>query len=232
MHIKRLTYVQASVGLIVAVLLLSLPRPAQARPCVVPQAPVSAIAQLLERSAEPHPPALLQPPNRWKALLPTHLSAGLRGGVTNGDGWYDSAAGLFEHTLISNVQMWHVNFAWDLRPLWASQPTLHLPAEDFAGRMLKVEELARRAATQVAHVRKAQALATQAQEGDYVCQDAQADAEAALLILRALTMRSEPRAGPARESQELQIPMGNAPTTPTSTYDGESFDSNGFSAPP
>lgn len=170
----------------VVFLLLWIPARAWSVPCRVPDVPVAALRSALQRTSAV--PVRLPPtPDRWRAAFPVRVSAGLHNGSSVGDAWYLGTT-LTERTSTGSTLGYSVRLEWDLRPLWAKAPSWHGPTPtERMQHALHAEELARRVATQVAKVRKAQALAAQAQDGDYVCADAQADAEAALLVLEVIT---------------------------------------------
>jgi hypothetical protein len=166
--------------------LVILPTLAHAAPCLVSDVAVAGLRAALHRTSAVH---VLPAPSldRWRAALPVRMSAGIHNGSAVGDAWYLGNT-LTERTSNTTSLGFSVRFEWDLRPLFAKAPTRLGPTpSERLQHALHTEELARRVATQLARLRKAQALATQAQDGDYVCADAQADAEAALLVLGAIT---------------------------------------------
>ena len=167
-----------------AVVLLLLPNPwLLAAPCVLPRAPQAELERALAILAQPPPQRVIQPPSRWKGLLPTRLSMGVRNGTFDQNGYYIGSSSLSERTLGGTDTGWWLRMDWDLRPLWwTAQATA--PASDVhLIRTERAEHLAERVGVQLNHLRKAESLALQVSDGDLLCQEAQADAEAALLVI-------------------------------------------------
>jgi hypothetical protein len=162
------------------------PEPLWADPCPVPDAPAAVVDQVLTRWARPTVPLSRPSPARWTALLPARVTAGARDGDHAGTGYYLGVSGSESmRGLWGRDRALFVRAEWDLRPLW--QPAaLPETATATAGHAEKVEEIARRAAAQVKALRKAQIQALAVREGEVGCRDAQADAEAALIVLHAL----------------------------------------------
>jgi hypothetical protein len=161
------------------------PPVAHAAPCVVPEVAVARLQQTLERlSARPLVPSV--EPAWWRVLVPRHVGAVVRQGQLAGDDWYMGLNGPTQRTVNHGDQALTLRLEWDLSPLWtmpvAPRPS---PTEELQ-RALHAEELARRLSTQLQRIRKAQAVALQAQAGDYVCADARAEAEAAAVVLTAI----------------------------------------------
>lgn len=171
---------------LVATVVLLQPDPLRAAPCAVPDVAHAAVRVALDRLATP---AVVRPPQleRWRALLPIRVTAGVRTGVATGDGWSDGASGPYERFTNSSQLGYTARMEWDLRPLWAQPLPPRLPGrQDRLRQALQAEELGRRVAIQVQKLRAAQGLATQAEQGDFVCHDAQSDAEGAMLVLEVL----------------------------------------------
>lgn len=169
----------------IALALLLAPTAARAAPCLMPEVAVAPLQHALERlSARP----LVQSvePAWWRVLIPRHLGAVVRQGQLAGDDWYMGLNGPTQRTVNHGDQALTLRIEWDLSPLWtmpvAPRPS---PTEELQ-RALHAEELARRLSTQLQRIRKAQAVALQAQAGDYVCADARAEAEAAAVVLMAI----------------------------------------------
>ncbi len=156
---------------------------ASAAPCRVPDVPTQALRIALGQAVAPKPVPILEI-DRWRAALPVRMSASMHNGWLEGDGWSATSAGPSQRTSSSASLGYAIHLQWDLHGLWARAPLRAGPTTaERLQRALHAEELARRAAAQLQRLRRAQALASQAQDGDYVCQDAQAEAEAAALVL-------------------------------------------------
>ena len=161
-------------------------RLARAEPCVLQDVSMTVLREALRRLTQPT--AVLAPdePSRWRGLLPTRMNVLLRGGQRAGT--YVTAVGTpSERDVYLADQGIALRFDWDLRPLWAIHrgPRAQSP-EAVLTHAVHAEELAARVARQLASLRKAQSLALLADDGDPVCQDARADAEAALLVLESV----------------------------------------------
>ncbi len=160
-------------------------------PCKVADVSTAAIRAALARAVQPtawQPPA---PTSRWWLLVPATVALGLHDGVHAGTGWTDTLAGGSGRWSQLDSQWARLTLSWDLRPLLATPAPR--PPPDAAQRLepiIKVESIAVRAADALRALRKAQALAAQAPAGDPMCRDAQAEAEAAALVLDALVAAS------------------------------------------
>ncbi len=160
-------------------------------PCTVADVPTQAVRAALARAVRPIPWQAPPPQSRWWLLVPASVGLGLHDGVHAGTGWTDTLAGGSGRWSQLDSQWARLTLAWDLRPLLATPPPR--PPPDAAQRLepiIKVESIAVRAAEALRALRKAQALAALAVAGDPMCKDAQAEAEAAALVLDALVAAS------------------------------------------
>lgn len=160
-------------------------------PCAVADVSTQAVRAALARAVQPV--AWLPPPpkSNWWLLVPASVGLGLHDGVHAGTGWIDTVAGGSGRWTQMDSQWARLTLSWDLRPLLVA-PTPR-PPPDVAQRLepiIKVESIAVRAADALRALRKAQALAAMATAGDPMCKDAQAEAEAAALVLDALVAAS------------------------------------------
>ena len=173
------------VGLVLT-LTLTQAQPTFAEPCVLPDVSMPVLREALQRLTLP--PRVVAPPepSRWRGLLPTRMYVLLRGGQRAGN--YTNEIGPpLERDVYLVDQGLSLRFDWDLRPLWAPAHAPRQPSADvYLSHAVHAEELAARVARQLKELRKAQGLAQMAVDGDPVCQDARADAEAALLVLESV----------------------------------------------
>lgn len=180
-------------GLRVAIFLLAAAVPLRvsadpaAKPCTVADVPNAAVRQAF--AVAERPIAWIPPPPRskWSVLVPAKVGLWLHDGVRAGIGWTDSFAGQSGRWTQFDDQFVRLLITWDLRPLTAQPPARRPP--DLAERiepLIKVEQLAQRAAEAIRALRKAQALAATTAEGEPLCREMQGEAEAAALILDAL----------------------------------------------
>ncbi|MBM4344842.1 MAG: hypothetical protein FJ100_15855 [Deltaproteobacteria bacterium] len=179
-----------------AALLVLPPRPSAAgepppAPCAVADVATQAVRAALARAVRPmtwQPPP---PRSAWWLLVPATVGLGLHDGVHAGTGWTDTLSGGSGRWSQFDSQWARLTLSWDLRPL-AVNPSSK-PPPDAAQRlepMIKIESVAVRAADALRALRKAQALAASTTAGDPMCKDAQAEAEAAALVLDALVAAS------------------------------------------
>ena len=158
---------------------------AHAAPCLVPEVAVGPLQHALARlSAKPFAPPV--EPAWWRLLIPRHVGAVLRQGQLAGDDWYMGLNGPTQRTVNHDDQALTLRLEWDLSPLWAPPAVVRASPTEELQRALHAEELARRVASQLQRIRKAQSIARQSQAGDYVCADAQGEAEAAAVVLNAI----------------------------------------------
>lgn len=161
-------------------------RLARAEPCLVADVSMPVLREALRRLSQP--PVVVAPdePSRWRGLLPTRMNVLLRGGQRAGT--YVTAVGTpSERDVYLADQGMTLRFDWDFKTLWTAPRGPRAPSpEALLNHAVHAEELSARVARQLASLRKAQSMAQLAENGDPVCQDARADAEAALLVLESV----------------------------------------------
>jgi hypothetical protein len=158
--------------------------PPGSQPChvaTVATADLEAAMRSVVRPVWRTPPPL----RRWAALIPSQLSVGVHGGTRAGVGWTETLTGLNERWLQAAEQTVTVRLEWDLRDLGRTQP-LAVLAETPLEVASRAEQLAQRAAESLRMLRRAEAAAAWSWQGEPLCRDAQADAESAAIVLRAL----------------------------------------------
>ena len=175
---------------------LALVWPAQivgaAEPCALPPLPLGEIRQALSALSQAPPPRPWSPPSRLRGLLPAHVSMGVRNGIYDQAGWYAGATSLSERATSRVDTGWWLRMDWDLRPLWWPGQPLHPPADQHLARAERAERLAERVSAEVRSVHKAQSLALQVSEGDLLCKEAQAEVEAALVVIESVLVAARP----------------------------------------
>lgn len=172
------------------------PVAAGAQPCSMPDLGGTEILQLIQQIARP---AVAQPQvaSRWTALVPQQFGLTVHGGERASLGWTDTLTTSTER--FSQYASWGVSmrFGWDLRDLVRPAPAALQPTtEQRLQWALHTESLASRLAQPLRLLRTAQLLAATAQRGDPICAEAQADAEAALLVLQAVRVAAQPARTP------------------------------------
>lgn len=165
---------------------------ALASPCQLPPAPMAELQQALGALGRTPPPKVVQNPSRWLALLPAHVSAGIRDARLEQTSWFVSETSLTQRVSDGASLAWSVRLDWDLRPLWLMPSQRVLPGESRLEHAQKAEHLAERIGNHLQVLRKAEALAVQLQEGDLLCRETQAEAEAALLVLGTVLHAARP----------------------------------------
>jgi hypothetical protein len=180
-------------SLLLCVVLVWLPAWVRAAPCRVVTLPHEPVLAALQRAGQA--PAAVRPPpapSRWWVLAPTNVSLTARDGVRQSLGYVDLASGMVsERTAMLADTGLAIRLDWDLRPLWQPRPTAPLVSAEARldqrlAAHLRLEQLAQRTADHWLALRKAGALARGLQEGEPLCWEAQAEAEAAALALLAL----------------------------------------------
>ncbi len=172
-------------------LLVLVPARAGAEPCALTELPMAQIQHALASLAHAPPPRVFVPPSRLRGLLPTRMVAGMRNGAFDEVAWYMANTPTEKLSNGTNIG-WTLRFDWDLRPLWASAGPPLVAADQHLARAERVEHVAERVALQLNHWRKAESLALQVSAGDLLCREAQADAEAALLVLVSVLEAARP----------------------------------------
>lgn len=172
------------------------PRPSAGPPAPTPTPtpPVCEVGDLPEGALDSalaaltRAPPVTSPGRRWTALLPDRVSLGLREQLQEGTGAYLGSTGLLtERAAATAATGYSVKLDWDLKPLWSPPPRPPPPSiEQRLETALKAEQLTARVAGHLRKLRAAQSVATQVRAGDPACFDAQADAEAALVVLLAV----------------------------------------------
>ena len=168
------------------------PLNAHAEPCSLPEAPTAQVEHALGVLSHAPPPRIFVPPSRLRGLLPTHLSMGVHNGVFDQTGYYLGATSTSERLAAGTSTGWSMTMRWDLRPLWNAPLTAFATPDQHLARAERVEHLAERIAIQMNRLRKAESLAMQVSAGDLLCQEAQADAETALLVIAAVLNAARP----------------------------------------
>ncbi len=169
-----------------------MPRHALAEPCSLPEAPTAQIEHALGVLSHTPPPRVYAPPSRLRGLLPTNFVFGVHSGVSDQTGYYLGATSVSERVAASATTGWSAHLRWDLRPLWSPTPMLMPTPDQHLARAERVEHLAERVAMQLNRLRKAASLAMQVSSGDLLCQEAQADAETALLVIASVLNAARP----------------------------------------
>lgn len=178
--------------LLLALLLSSfLVRSLRAEPCTLPPIPMAELQQSLAAMSRTPPPRIVQPLSRWRGLLPVRLMMGMRNGTFDETAWYMTTTPTEKIASGTNLG-WSLRMDWDLRPLWASQTPVFLPGETHLARAERAVHLAERVGAQLQTLRKAEALAMQLENGDLLCKETQAEAEAALLVLQTVLEAAKP----------------------------------------
>lgn len=159
------------------------PRP---RPCAMPELNGDEVLQALRQLAKPV--ALLPAsPSRWTALFPQQVGLTLTDGERASLGWTESLTGSTDRWTQYAAWSVSVRFSWELKELFRPAPSVVQPTpEQRLQWALHTESLAQRLSQSLRQLRKAQALAATTAHGDPLCSEAQADAEAALLVLIAV----------------------------------------------
>jgi len=183
--LRRTVIDRVLVGLMLVVS-VAVTTPAWSEPCVLPDVSMPVLREAMARLTRPAALAAAPEPGRWHALLPSRVNLLVRGGERAGTYTNEVGPALERDLYVADRGM-TVRLDWDLRPLWAPplgprQP----PADLYLNHAVHAEELANRVARQLKDLRKAQAVALVALNGDPVCHDARADAEAALLVLESV----------------------------------------------
>ena len=165
---------------------------AQAAPCPMPDLGGAEILQLIQQLGRP---VLAQPApqSRWTALVPQQVGLSMNSGERASLGWTDTLTTSTDR--FSQYASWGVSvrFSWDLKDLMRpAQPALQPTTEQRLQWALHTESLASRLAQPLRQLRTAQLLASTAQRGEPMCAEAQADAEAALLVLQAVRIAAQP----------------------------------------
>ncbi len=182
--------IQAGLAALLAMALLA----GQALAATCPMADLggSDILQLLQQLGRPTL-AQPEPQSRWAALLPQQVGLTVHNGQRASVGWTDTPTTSTER--YGQYASWGVSvrLGWDLKELLRPAPLPQLPTTDQRLQWaLHTESLASRLAVPLRQLRRAQLLATTAQRGDPVCAEAQAEAEAALLVLQAVRIAAQP----------------------------------------
>lgn len=165
---------------------------ARAATCPVADLGGTEILLLLQRLARPvlvHAPS----PSRWLALVPQQVGLTVQNGERASLGWTETLTTSSDR--FSLYASWAValRFSWDLKDL--VRPALPEPVPTTEQRLqwaLHTESLASRLSVPLRQLRRAQLLAATVESGDPACADAQADAEAALLVLQAVRIAAQP----------------------------------------
>ncbi len=157
------------------------------KPCQVADVATVDVRDAFARAVRPV--VVLPPPpvQRWVAWVPVQVALGLHDGVRSALAFSETLAGSSGRWTQFDDQSVRLTIAWDLRPLTAQ--ALPRPVADMSQRLeplLRVEQLALRAADALRALRSAQLLAATATQGEPLCRQAQGDAEAAALVLDAL----------------------------------------------
>ncbi len=176
-------------------LLVSLPalsaEPVRPRPCAMPEFDGAQVLQALRQLARPVG-LLPAQPSRWTALVPEQVSVALHDGQRASLGWTDTLTGSTDRW--TQYADWGVTLrlSWELKDLFRpAPPAQHPPADQRLQWALHTESLAQRLSQSLRQLRKAQALAATTAQGDPLCSEAQAEAEAALLVLLAVQAASQ-----------------------------------------
>ena len=159
------------------------PRP---RPCAMPELNGDEVLQALRQLSKPV--ALLPAtPSRWTALVPQQVGLTLHDGQRASLGWTETLTGSTDRWTQYAAWGVSVHFSWELKELFRPAPSIVQPIpEQRLQWALHTESLAQRLSQSLRQLRKAQALAATTAHGDPLCSEAQADAEAALLVLIAV----------------------------------------------
>ena len=166
--------------------------PAHADVCRIAPVPMAALQTALTTLGRTPPPRVVHAPSRWLALLPTRLSAGMRDSRIEQTSWFISESSLTEKLSAGNVVGWTLRMDWDLRALWYTHDAQVIAGEPRLNHAQNVAHLAERVGVHLQTLRKAEALAMQLQEGDLLCQETQAEADAALLVLQTILQAARP----------------------------------------
>lgn len=197
---------------LIAAALAAHPTPAvPLHPCQAVDVPLDAIERAFERAAQPVSVPPPHAPRRWTALVPARIWIGGHEGTRAGLAWVETAAGVDARWAQYADRALTFRVEWDLRDL-VREPTERPPppADSRLELALKAEQLARRLSEPLRALRKAQAQAAMVLQGDALCSDAQADAEAAAFVLWAAV-----RAGQGPASPAVAGPVAAAAATPT-----------------
>lgn len=159
------------------------PRP---RPCAMPELNSDEVLQALRQFSKPIA-VVPTTPSRWTALVPQQVGLTLHDGQRASLGWTDTLTGSTDRWTQYAAWGVSVRFSWELKELFRSTPAAVQPTQEQRLQWaMHTESLAQRLSQSLRQLRKAQALAATTAHGDPLCSEAQADAEAALLVLIAV----------------------------------------------
>ncbi|MBI5609286.1 MAG: hypothetical protein HY902_10455 [Deltaproteobacteria bacterium] len=190
------------------------PPPPPPQSCAVAEVATAEIDTAFRMAVQPVAPVLPPQPRRWSVLLPVRVWLGGHDGVRAGLAWTETQAGLDGRWTQFADRAVNLRVEWDLRdlardPLPAPRPSAQQQLE----LALRAEQLAGRLAEPLRHLRKAQAAARALVDGDPLCSAAQADAEAAVFVLRAVA--AAVRAGRSAATGSAALGPGAPPAPPT-----------------
>ncbi len=185
--------------------------PPPPQPCTVADTAVAEVEAAFRMAVQPIAPAPPLQPKRWSVLLPVRVWLGGHDGVRAGLAWTETQSGLDGRWTQFADRAVNLRIEWDLRDLARDPlPAPRLTALQQVQLALHAEQLAAKVAEPLRQLRKAQAAARTLVEGDPLCSSAQADAEAAAFVLRAVV--AAVRA--SRSATGSVVPGPEAPLAP------------------